>query len=107
MQATGAALRYVRQHLGLTQRAFAAQLDITPEHLSNVENGNGKLSTSVAARLQELWNLDIYVLAWALSDPNSLPPSLRAPAKALRKYFNQILKANTADIPVPPETAGG
>ncbi len=55
---------YIRKTLGLTQRAAAKALGITAVHLCNVENGRGQPSLDLIDKYQQVWGVDLYVLAW-------------------------------------------
>ncbi len=50
---TGAEVRFLRKHLGYSAQDFAGRIDITPEHLSRVENDATTLS-AMAERLVRL-----------------------------------------------------
>ena len=55
----GPEIRFLRKELGLSGRAFANRLGMTPEHLSRLETGRRAVSptTSLLARLAVAWEL--------------------------------------------------
>ena len=84
----GKTARYVRESKGLTQRATAQKLGISPVHLSNIENGKANPSPGLLARYRELWNVDLYVLAWCLfGKVEDLPDSVKQPMRELAKAW--------------------
>ena len=56
---TGPEIRFLRKELGMSGRAFAKQLGMTPEHLSRLETGRRAVSptTSLLVRLAVAWEL--------------------------------------------------
>jgi transcriptional regulator with XRE-family HTH domain len=50
MSDIGQTARYVRERLGMTQRAAAAALGVSAVHLSNVERGRAVPSSSLLGR---------------------------------------------------------
>lgn len=91
----GKTARHLRETLGLTQRAAANTLGITCVHLCNIENNKSAPSPALLERYRELWNVDLYVLAWCLhGDADRLPKPLRKPMAELAKTWQeQIEKA--------------
>jgi transcriptional regulator with XRE-family HTH domain len=67
MSDIGQTARYVRERLGMTQRAAAA-LGVSAVHLSNVERGRAVPSSSLLGRFSEVYGIDVYVLAFCLDD---------------------------------------
>ena len=63
-----AAAAYIRRVLGLTQRAAAEALGVTAVHLCNIERGRAQPSLGLIAKYDELWGVDLYVLAWCRND---------------------------------------
>ena len=55
---TGDRIREVRQHLGLSQKAFCGHLHISQSTLSQIENGYYYPSFEVVTRLVRHWNVD-------------------------------------------------
>jgi transcriptional regulator with XRE-family HTH domain len=99
----GKTARYLRESLGLTQRAAAEQLNISYVHLCNIENSKAMPSPSLLERFRELWNVDLYVLAWCLhGDAEKLPKALRKPmtelAKAWREQLGTIAVRHRKDV---------
>jgi transcriptional regulator with XRE-family HTH domain len=88
----GKTARHLRESLGLTQRAAAARLGISCVHLCNIENNKSVPSPALLERFRELWNVDLYVLAWCLhGDADKLPKPLRKPmAELARAWQSQI-----------------
>jgi len=102
----GKTARHLRESLGLTQRAAAEQLHITSVHLCNIENNKAMPSPSLLERFRELWNVDLYVLAWCLhGDVEKLPKSLRKPmaelAKAWQEQIGSVAVRHRKDVPSP------
>ena len=88
----GETARYLRASLGMTQRAAAEQLGISYVHLCNIENNKAMPSPGLLERFRELWDVDLYVLAWCLhGDTNKLPKALRKPMAELAKAWQQQL----------------
>jgi transcriptional regulator with XRE-family HTH domain len=84
----GNTARRVREKKGLTQRATAQALGITPVHLSNFENNKVNPTKALLDRYRELWGIDLYILAWCLEgDPEELPAAIRGPMRALTKAW--------------------
>lgn len=56
---SGPEIRFLRKELGMSGRAFAKQLGMTPEHLSRLETGQRAVSptTSLLVRLAVAWEL--------------------------------------------------
>jgi len=88
----GETARHLRDSLGLSQRAAAEQLGISCVHLCNIEKNKAMPSPSLLARFRELWDVDLYVLAWCLhGDTKKLPKTLRKPMAELAKAWQQQL----------------
>lgn len=80
----GQTAKKIREMQGLTQRAAAEKLGISVVHLCNVERNNAVPSRSLVERYQELWGVDLYILAWCLfGDESRLPERVRAPMRDL------------------------
>jgi transcriptional regulator with XRE-family HTH domain len=92
MIALGKTARHLRESFGLTQRAAAKQLDITVVHLCNIENNKATPSPALLERFREIWNVDLYVLAWCLhGDLEKLPKAVRKPMAELGKAWQAQL----------------
>ena len=90
----GKTARHLRKSLGLTQRAAARQLDISCVHLCNIENNKSVPSQALLERFRELWNVDLYVLAWCLyGDADKLPKPLRKPMAELARAWQEHIGA--------------
>jgi transcriptional regulator with XRE-family HTH domain len=88
----GKTARHLRESLGLSQRAAAKQLNISCVHLCNIEHNKAMPSPSLLERFRELWDVDLYVLAWCLhGDAEKLPKALRKPMTELAKAWQQQL----------------
>lgn len=99
----GQTARYLRERKGLSQKAAAELLGITPVHLSNIEHNKSSPSPSLLSRYKELWGIDLYVLAWCLhGDEECLPLQVRAPMKKLADAWRRQL----GDIGSPSRRAG-
>ena len=93
----GKTARHLRESLGLTQRAAAKQLDISCVHLCNIENNKSVPSPALLERFRELWNVDLYVLAWCLhGDAGKLPRALRKPMAELARAWQEQIGAAAA-----------
>ena len=95
----GKTVRHLRESLGLTQRDAAQGLGISVVHLSNIENNKAVPSPTLLDRFRELWNVDLYMLAWCLhGDVDKLPQAVRKPmaelAKAWQKQLASVLPTN-------------
>ena len=97
MSEIGQTARFVRQHLGLTQRAAAAALSISPVHLSNVERGVTPPSALLISRFAEVFGIDCYVLNYCTGDDDDSPERVkqarRKLAEALRRQLGDAVKA--------------
>ena len=62
MKKTGKRMQAIRSKLKLLQRDFAAELDISPASLSEIEAGNGKPRFNVIYNLTKKFNVNIYYL---------------------------------------------
>lgn len=93
----GKTARHVRESLGLTQRAAADALGVSYVHLCNIENNKSLPSPALLDRFRELWNVDLYVMAWCLhGDTNKLPAGMRQAASNLAKGWNEQLERTLA-----------
>jgi transcriptional regulator with XRE-family HTH domain len=92
MMHLGQTARLLRERNGLTQKAAADALGITQVHLSNIENNKSIPSTHLLDRYREIWDVDLYILAWCLfGDPSELPRSVRKPMMELGKAWKREL----------------
>ncbi len=88
----GKTARHLREKLGLTQRAAAERLGISYVHLCNVENDKATPSPELVEKYQQIWEVDLHVLAWCLyGDVKKLPISLRRPMMELAKAWREQL----------------
>jgi len=53
-----------RKHLGWDQSEAAEKLNITNVHLSNLEKGKSTPSIKLIEKVEEVYGVNIYVLAW-------------------------------------------
>ena len=84
----GNTARRVRESNGLTQKAAADVLGITPVHLCNIEKNKSEPSAKLVAKFKDLWGIDLHILAWCLyGDPEELPEPMRAPMRELGKAW--------------------
>jgi|SRR6185437_16839063 len=97
MSEIGQTTRFVRQRLGLTQRAAAAALDVSAVHLSNVERGVTPPSASLLSRISEVYGVDVYVLSYCTGDEDDVPEGVkkarRKLAEALRRQLGDTVTA--------------
>ncbi len=96
MTALGSTVRYVRETVGMTQRAAAEALGVSSVHLSNVERGVTPPSASLMARLTEVYGIDVYVLCYCTGDddaPEAVKQARRKLAEALRCQLGDVVKA--------------
>jgi len=83
--------------LGLTQRAAAEALGISCVHLCNVEKNKAVPSPALLERFRELWNVDLYVLAWCLhGDADKLPEPLRKLMGDLARAWQEQIDVTAA-----------
>jgi transcriptional regulator with XRE-family HTH domain len=73
----------------MTQRA--ATLGVSAVHLSNVEHGRTVPSSSLFARFNELYGIDVYVRAFCLDDDAGGPVGLRNARHTLADSMQQAL----------------
>ena len=80
----GNTARKLRESLGLTQQEMADSLGITNVHLSHIENSKSFPSQDLIDRFRELFELDLYILAWCSDAANEerIPVPLRKHACA-------------------------
>jgi transcriptional regulator with XRE-family HTH domain len=91
----GKTAKYIRETLGISQRAAAEALDISYVHLSNIENNKAFPSPSLLDRYRQLWGVDLYVVAWCLhGDLSRLPASLRKPTEKLAAAWRRQIEAS-------------
>lgn len=98
MRAIGITVRYVRETLGMTQKAAAEALGVSSVHLSNVERGVTPPSASLMSRLTEVYGVDVYVLCYCTGDddddvPEAVNVARRKLAEALRRQLGDAVKA--------------
>src|ERR1700677_3854466 len=88
----GTTARRVRVYKKLTQKAAAEALGITQVYLSQIENNKSTPSQALLDRYRELWNGDLYILAWCLyGNPDELPEPVRKPMRELAKVWIEQL----------------
>jgi transcriptional regulator with XRE-family HTH domain len=88
----GDTARYVREAHGFTQKEAAKALSVSVVHLCNIENNKSKPSPALLDRFRQVWQVDLYVLAWCLAgDVEKLPKNVRKPAKALAAAWKERL----------------
>jgi len=88
----GHTAKKIREAQGLTQRAAAEKLGISVVHLCNIERNNAAPSRSLVERYQELWGVDLYILAWCLfGEESKLPERIRAPMRELAEAWKAEL----------------
>src|SRR4051812_118420 len=90
MSALGRTARYVRETLGMTQRAAAEALGISSVHLSNVERGVTPPSASLIERFTALYGVDVWVLTYCegeQGDPEGVRQARQSLGEALRRQL--------------------
>jgi transcriptional regulator with XRE-family HTH domain len=75
----------------MTQRAAATALGVSYVHLSNVERGKSAPSPRLLERFKEVFGVDLYVLAWCLSEDDELPEPLRLHRRQLAEEWRRVL----------------
>src|SRR5438046_2442729 len=96
MTSLGSTARFVREHLGMTQRAAAEALGVSAVHLSNVERGVTPPSASLIARFTEVYKVDVYVFHFCLEDDAAgaeAPEGVRQARKKLAEALSMQLAA--------------
>lgn len=89
----GTTIKYVREAMGLTQRAAARALGISDVHLCNLEHDKSRPSPELLSTIQKEWNVDVYILAWCLhGDANRLPKGVRGPMQKLADAWRSDLE---------------
>ena len=94
----GKAARMIRDSHGLSQREAAELLEVSTVHLCNIEKDKAQPSAMLADRYRELWDVDVYVLAWCLRDDANLPAPIRAAAKQLEELWKQELSEKYKEV---------
>jgi transcriptional regulator with XRE-family HTH domain len=88
----GKTAKYVRERKRLTLRDAASQLGISHAHLSNIENNHATPSIQLLEVFQQVYGVDLVVLAWCLyGDPNLLPTAVREPMERLADAWKREL----------------
>lgn len=97
MTAIGTTVRYVREKLGMTQKAAAVALGVSAVHLSNVERGVTQPSALLISRFAEVYGIDCYVFNYCTGERDDLPEGVkqarRKLAEALRRQLGDTAKA--------------
>lgn len=91
MSDIGQTARYVRERLGMTQRAAATALGVSAVHLSNVERGRTVPSSSLLGRFRDVYGIDVYVLAFCLDDAPGGSVDLRNARHTLADAMQVVL----------------
>jgi transcriptional regulator with XRE-family HTH domain len=95
----GKTVRHLRATLELTQKEMANYLNISCVHLSNIENDKSIPSPSLVDRFQELWGVDLYILAWCLhGDVAKLPKPVQLAASNLVQEWKKDLNAKMSRL---------
>ena len=98
MKAIGTTVRYVREKRGMTQKAAAEALGVSPVHLSNVERGVTPPSALLISRFAVIYGIDVYVLNYCTEHedgdaPQAVNQARRKLAEALRRQLGDAVKA--------------
>ena len=98
MTAIGSTVRYVREKLGMTQKAAAEALSVSSVHLSNVERGVTPPSALLISRFAAVYGIDVYVLNYCTDDdegdaPQPVKQARRKLAEALRRQLGDAVKS--------------
>ena len=99
MSQIGDTARYVRERLGMTQRAAAGALGVSAVHLSNVERGRTAPSSSLLSRFKNVYGIDVYVLAYCLDDDAGdtqvgIRKACRTLAEAMQELLGDLARAD-------------
>jgi transcriptional regulator with XRE-family HTH domain len=87
----GDTIRSFRLKLKLTQRELSQRVGVSVVHICNIENGKSSPSSELLERLDELWGVNLYVLAWCQhGDVKKLPSGMRRAAAELTKAWKEI-----------------
>lgn len=90
----GDAARYLRQRLGLSQRAAARELGISHIHLNSIENGKVSPTASMIEKFYDAWGIDLYMLAVAkFSSKERIPARLSKAVGALASAWEREIEA--------------
>lgn len=96
MTAIGTTVRYVREKLGMTQKAAAEALEVSAVHLSNVERGVTPPSALLISRFADVFGVDCYVLNYCTGEDDDSPERVkqarRKLAEALRRQLGDTVK---------------
>jgi len=91
----GNTIKYVREAKGLTQRAAADVLGVSDVHLCNLEHDKARPSADLLKKMQQEWDVDLYVLSWCLhGDIKRLPKAVRRPMGQLAEAWRSELERN-------------
>jgi transcriptional regulator with XRE-family HTH domain len=95
----GKTIRALREAYGHTQLEAAKLLDVTNVYLSNVEHNRASPSPAFVQRVGELYEVDLYVLAWCLNgDDDTMPSAVQDAARRLTKAMLAQLEAKGISI---------
>lgn len=84
----GGIARRVRESKNISQKDAAELLEVSVVHLCNIENNKSAPSADLIARYRDLWNIDLYVLAWCLKgSTDKLPKQVQKAASQLSAYW--------------------
>lgn len=90
----GMTIKYVREARGMSQREAAGVLGVSDVHLCNLEHDRARPSVDLLAKIENEWDVDIYVLAWCLrGDASKLPKKVRRPAEQLAAAWRDDLES--------------
>lgn len=94
-QHIGSTIRDLRKGQGLSLRRAASATGISYVHLNNVEKGKAQPSFDLLEKLNEFYDVDIYVLAWARhADLTGRPRVLQQARAVLHQLLVRRVIAN-------------
>lgn len=106
MVKVGLAAKHVREVHSLSQKAAAEMLGVSAVHLCNIEKGKSLPSAHLLESYRQLWQVDLYVLAWCLfGDISALPAGIREASAALAQAWQAELLTSDKN-PVTPSRPG-
>ena len=97
----GRAIRTCRAALGLQQRDLADLAGMSPSHLSLIESGGRKPSTSVLERLGSALGVPLHLLLLLAAEPDDLSGLPSEDVDKLSRSLLNLLASRRASVKAP------
>jgi len=84
----GKAAKYLREEIGLSQRAAAEEIGISFVHLCRIEKEQASPSPEILEKYRVAWGIDVYMLAVCqFGEPGRFPPGMKAVVSSLQRAW--------------------